>query len=175
MRGAALIAILALSAGCGGGGPAPLPTGQISAYFPAGGAADTIEIDAIDRLALRRAELVAPDGRTTAAISIAARPAPSDNALLALPTGAYANGALAFGAAAGNPPDAGVVGAAVGTQSQLLATVSSATIALPDPVAYRQAWQKYRIRLRFGDPPNADSREIAGPEPPPANRRPPAG
>ena len=175
MRRGALFAILAFSAGCGGGGPAPLPTGRISAYFPAGGVADTIEVDAIERLALRRAELVAPDGRTTAAISIAARLAPSDSTALALPTGAYAGGALAFGALAGNPPNAGIVGAAVQSQSQLLATVSSATIALPDPVAYRRAWQKYRIRLRFGDPPDAESREIAGPEPPPANGRSPAG
>ena len=82
---------------------------------------------------------------------------------------------MAFGALAGNPPNAGIVGAAVQSQSQLLATVSSATIALPDPVAYRRAWQKYRIRLRFGDPPDAESREIAGPEPPPANRRSPEG
>jgi hypothetical protein len=43
-----------------------------------------------------------------------------------LPTGAY--GPLG----AGNPPNAGVVGAPVQSQSRLLATVSSATIALPD-------------------------------------------
>jgi hypothetical protein len=175
MRRGALFAVVALSAGCGGGGPAPLPTGQIRAYFPAGGVADTIEVDAIDRLALRRAELVAPDGRTTAAISIAARPAPSNSALLALPTGSYAGGALAFGASIVNPPNAGVVGTAVQAQSQLLATVSSATIALPDPVAYRRAWQKYRLQLRFGDQPNAESREIAAPEPPPVSTWPPGG
>jgi hypothetical protein len=155
-------------AGCGGGGPAPLPTGRIGAYFPASAVADTIEIDAIDRLALRRAELVAPDGRTTAAISIAARPAPTDSVALALPTGDYPSGALAFGALAGTTPNVGVVGGAVGAQSRLFAIVSSATIALPDPVAYRHAWHKYRIRLRFGDPPEADNRELAGPEPPPA-------
>ena len=77
IRGGIFLAILAVLTGCGGG-PAPLPTGRISAYFPAGGVADTIEVDAIDRLPLRRAEFVAPDGRTTAATSIAARPAPSD-------------------------------------------------------------------------------------------------
>jgi hypothetical protein len=143
-----------------------LPTSEIRAYFPAGGVADTIEVDAIDRLALRRAELAAPDGRTTPAISIAVRPAPSD-ATLALPTGTFSGGALALGALAGNSPNTWTVGAAVQTQSRLLLTLSNATIALPDPVAYRQAWQKYRIRLRFGDPPQADSREIAAPEPAP--------
>jgi hypothetical protein len=45
--------------------------------------------------------------------------------------------------------------------------VSRATIVLPDPVAYRNAWSKYRIRLRFGDPPEVKSSEIAAPEPPP--------
>jgi predicted small lipoprotein YifL len=168
MRGRAVLAIVAFLTGCGGGGPAPLPTSQISAYFPAGGVADTIEVDAIDRLAMRRAELVAPDGRTTAAISIVARPAPIESAALALPTGAYAGGASALAALAPNPPTAGMVGAAVQRQGQLFAIVSSANIALPDPVAYRRAWQKYRIRLGFGDRPNAESREIAAPEPPPA-------
>jgi hypothetical protein len=168
-------AILALLTGCAAGGPAPLPTGTVRAYFPKSAVADTIEVDAIDRLALRRADLVAPDGRTTAALSIAARPAPSD-ATLALPTGGDGGGGLASGALTGNPPIAGAVGAAVQTQSQLFATVSNATIALPDPVAYRRAWQKYRVRLRFGDAPRAESREIAAPEPPPAaDSRPPAG
>ena len=167
MRGSASLAILALLTGCGGGGPAPLPTGRITAYFPAGGVADTIVIDVVDRLALRRAELVAPDGQTTAATSIAARPA-SDSAALALPTGAYASGGAALGAVVGNPPNTGAVGAAVQTQSRLLTTVSTAAIGLPDPIAYRRAWQQYRIRLRLGDPPGAETREIVGPEPPPA-------
>jgi hypothetical protein len=113
---------------------------------------------------LRRADLVAPDGGTTAAMSIIARPAPSD-ATLALPTGA--SGALALGALAGNPANVGVIGATVQSQSRLFAIVSNASIALPDPLAYRQAWQNYRIRLRFGDPPQFESREIAAPEPPP--------
>jgi hypothetical protein len=165
MRSTAVLGILALLTGCGGG-PAPLPAGRISAYFPLGGVADTIYVDAIDRLAMRGAELVAPDGRTTGAISIVALPAPVESTALALPTGA--GGAAAPAALAGISPSTGVVGAAVQTQSQLLAIVSRARVALPDPVAYRRAWQKYRIRLRFGDPPNAESREITAPEPPPA-------
>ena len=60
-----------------------------------------------------------------------------------------------------------MVGAAPLTQTRLLAVVSNAAIQLPDPVAYRQGWQKYRIRLTFGDPPQTETREIAAPAPPP--------
>jgi hypothetical protein len=45
--------------------------------------------------------------------------------------------------------------------------VSSASIRLPDPVAYRRDWQGYRIRLRFGGPPQVETREVAAPAPPP--------
>jgi hypothetical protein len=159
MRGAAVFLGLALLAGCGGG-PAPLPIGRTTAYFAVGGVADTIYVDALDRLALRRTELVAPDGRTTAVGSIVVRPAPSD-------VGAYPGGMLALGTFGGQAPVPGPVGTGLQTRTTLLAVLSNATIALPDPVAYRRGWQKYRIRLRFGDSPDAESREIAGPEPTP--------
>ena len=59
-------------------------------------------------------------------------------------------------------------GAALQGEQQLLATVSTAEIALPDPVAYRRDWRRYRIRLTFGTPPGEiETREIAAPEPPP--------
>ena len=45
----------------------PLATDQIRVRFPAGGVVDVIEIDAVERLPLRKAELVAPDGRSTPA------------------------------------------------------------------------------------------------------------
>jgi hypothetical protein len=49
-----------------------------------------------------------------------------------------------------------------------LATVSTAEIALPDPVAYRRDWTNYHIRLTFGTPPgDVETSEIAAPEPPP--------
>ena len=61
-------------------------------------------------------------------------------------------------------------GAALQGQQQLLATVSTAEIALPDPVAYRRDWRKYRIRLTFGTPPaEVETREIAAPESPPGS------
>jgi len=46
-------------------------------------------------------------------------------------------------------------------------TVSRAEIALPDPVAYRRDWTRYRLRLTFGSPPGqSEIREIAAPQPP---------
>jgi hypothetical protein len=164
MHRRALLPILALLGGCAGGGPTPLPIGSIHAYFATGGVADTIEIDALDRLALRGAELVAPDGHTTAAATIAARPAPSSGTPLALPSGGLLG--IAPTSAQATAPEA--VGVGVQTRSRLLATLSNATIALPDPVAYRRDWRHYRIRLRFGDPPDLDNREILAPAPPPA-------
>jgi hypothetical protein len=158
MRGTACLSLLAFLAGCGGG-PAPLPTGRISAFFPPGGVADTIEVDAIDRLALREAELVAPDGRTTRAQSIVAQPAPAAGATVALPSGASFGGGVA-----GTATGPGSVGSGVQTEGRLLATVSQATIAVPDPAAYRRDWQRYRIRLRFGAP-DGESRVLAAPPP----------
>ena len=66
-------------------------------------------------------------------------------------------------------PNAGG-GAALQGQQQLLANVSTAEIALPDPVAYRRDWRRYRIRLTFGTPPGeVETRDIAAPEPPPGS------
>ncbi len=140
------------------------------AGFPRGGLVDTIAIDAIDRLPLRAAELVAPDGATTPAGNIDVTASPT------FATGQWVAGdpwrnALAGGgsAAALTMPNA-QAGAALQGQQQLLATVSTAEIALPDPVAYRRDWRKYRIRLTFGTPPGEiETREIAAPEPPPGS------
>ena len=56
--------------------------------------------------------------------------------------------------------------AAPQSQTRLLAIVSTASIPVPDPVAYRRDWQKFRIRLHFGSPPQLETREIAAPAPP---------
>ncbi len=165
---------LLLIAGCEGGdapslgAPSPGPTAQVRASFPLGGVADTISVDAIERLPLRTADLVAPDGTITPAsnVDVAASPRfatglrtlgnPWQNAI----SGNNALGALAM-------PNA-QAGAALQGEGQLLATVSSADIALPDPVAYRRDWRHYRIRLTFGTPPaEVETRELAAPEPSP--------
>src|SRR5258706_12341516 len=57
---------LMLLAACGGdSGPAPLPTPSVRARFTPHGLADAIEVEAVDRLALRTAEPGGPDGTTT--------------------------------------------------------------------------------------------------------------
>jgi hypothetical protein len=163
---------LFLIAGCDiGGEPPPGPSGpipQVRAGFARGGLADTIEVDAIDPLPLRTAELVAPDGATTPASSIDAAASPR-----------FATGQQTIGSPWQNAiPGSGFLatlsmpnaqaGAALHGEEQLLATVSSAEIALPDPVAYRRDWGHYRIRLTFGTPPaEVETRELAAPEPPP--------
>jgi hypothetical protein len=141
---------------------------QLRASFPRGGVADTIAVEAIERLALRAAELVAPNGIAIAAgyIDVAASPRFAAGQSVA---GDPWRGALLGGGSAATlaMPD-GQAGAALYSQQQLLATVSTAEIALPDPVAYRRDWARYRIRLVFGTPPGeVETREIAAPEPPP--------
>ena len=159
--------MLMLSA-CVGSGPTPLPGNQITATFPSGDIANQIVVTAIDRLPLRNAELIAPDGHATAAQSITATPAPTTT--FSQQTPALLNPGLGYGVGSigSNALAPNVVGAAPLTQGRLLATVSTATIALPDPLAYRRDWQHYRIRLKLGNPPQQENREIAAPAPPAA-------
>lgn len=167
---------LVMLAGCESG-PAPQPSGttaQLRAGFPARGVADTIVIDAIERLPLRAAELIAPDGTTTAAsyIDVAASPR--------IATGQWSAGAPWQNALYGGSGAAALAlphveaGAALQSNEQLLATASTADIPLPDAVAYRRDWARYHIRLSFGTPPgDVETRELTAPEPPPAAAPPP--
>jgi hypothetical protein len=161
MRRALTLLPLLLVAACGGSGPAPLPVDQVTASFPPHGITDVIVIDATDRLPLRGAMLIAPDGSTVPAdgIDVNARPR------------------SAYGLAAAADPTHGGIGDLVQTgpppvpsvqsEGQLLTTISKASITLPDPVAYRRDWLHYRIRLDFGSPPGAvETQEIPAPEPP---------
>jgi hypothetical protein len=169
----ALLPLLVVAA-CDGAVWSPGPAGsagvsaQVKAGFPRGGVADTIAVDAIEPRALRTAELIAPDGAATPAstVDVGASPrvalgqwAVGDPWRNALPGG---------GAAAALTLPHADAGAALQGEQQLLATMSSAEIALPDPVAYRRDWARYRIRLTFGTPPGeVETRVIAAPEPPP--------
>jgi len=160
-----------LVAACGGGA-APPPSGATSRLhvgFPPHGIVDTIVVDAVEPQPLHAAELVAPDGKVTAAsyIDVTASPRYATgqwNAANPWPNSLAAEN-VAPGLIAGNAP----AGAAFQSQEQLLATVSTADIPLPDPVAYRRDWQHYRIRLGFGTPPSVETRELAAPQPPPGS------
>jgi len=156
-----------LLAGCGASGPASLPNDQMSASFPPGGIVDQIEVNATDRLPLRAAVLVAPDGRATPALSITANPAPTESFSQQFPNSPYASANFGVAGIGSNALSPALVGAVPNTQTKLLAVASSASIQLADPLAYRRNWQKYRIRLSFGDPPQVVTREIAAPAPPP--------
>ena len=162
---------LCLVAGCAGGGP--LPPGPIEttdglrASFPKGGLADTIAIDAIEHLPLRAAVLVAPDGSAIAATGIDVADSPRVATGQWTAGDPWRNALSGGGSAPALMPNSGA-GAALQGQQQLLANVSTAEIALPDPVAYRRDWRRYRIRLTFGTPPGeVETREIPAPAPPP--------
>ena len=170
---AVLLPLLSIAGCAGGDAPPPGPLGpseELRAGFPRGGVADTIAIDAIERLPLRAAVLVAPDGTAIAATNIDVADSPR------FATGQWTAGdpwrnALSGGGAAAAPTmQHPAASAALQGQQQLLANVSTAEIALPDPVAYRRDWRRYRIRLTFGTPPSEiETREIAAPEPTPGS------
>jgi hypothetical protein len=126
---------------------------------------DAIQVDAVDRLPLRAAELVAPDGSATPASDIDVVKNPRVGIGQRAAEAAWQDAVSGSSAAlALTLPDA-QASAALRSQTQLLATASSATI----PLAYRRDWPRYRIRLGFGTPPGeVQTREIPAPEPPPA-------
>jgi predicted small lipoprotein YifL len=163
MRRTLTLAPLLLLAACGGSGPAPLPVDQVTATFPPHGIANVIVIDATDRLPLRAATLIAPDGSTIPADGIDVNARPRSNYTLGTRTDPTHSG-MGDVIQTGPPPIPSVQ-----SEGQLLTTISNASITLPDPVAYRRDWQQYRIRLDFGTPPGAvETQEIAAPEPPAA-------
>ena len=164
------IAAALLLTACGAeSGLAPLPTDQVRARFSPGGVVDVIEVDAVDRLPLRTAELVGPDGEATPAFYLHVNPSPSVTYYQRSADSPY--GGTTFGTgdlAAGVPFPADLAGAPQGNAT-LLAMVSTASIRLPDEVAYRREWRSYRIFLSFGDlAGEVERRVLPAPEPPPA-------
>ena len=164
------VLLLLTVTGCGGGdapppGP-PVSSAQVRVGF--GGLVDTIEIAAIERLPLRAAVLVAPDGGLTQSGPITVDASPR------FATGQWAasntwkdpvTGDSALAALNLRQPQAG---AALQAQERILAMLSNTQILLSDPVAYRRDWANYRIRLTFGTPPGAvETQELPAPAPPP--------
>lgn len=166
MRAAAFMLLLAFVAACGPeSGLAPLPTDQVRARFPPGGVVNSIEIDAVDRLPLRTAELVSPDGQATPASYLHVNPSPSV-AFHQRQIDTPYEGTI-FGIDKFAPAAAVATGAPQG-DATLLEMVSTASIPLPDEIEYRRDWRSYRIFLSFGDlAGEIERRVLPAPEPPP--------
>jgi len=155
-------------AACADTGLPPVATDQVRARFPPGGVVDVIEVDAVDRLPLRQAELVAPDGRTTPASYLNVDASPSVAFNQEFVNNPYAGNSFGVGNLTAGVAAPGLTPGAPQQRVAFLAMISTASIRLPDPVEYRRDWQGYRIRLGFGDPPGAaETRELPAPEPPP--------
>jgi len=162
MQAVFAILTIVLLAACADDGLSPLASDQVRVRFPAGSVVDVIEVDAVNRLPLRKAELVSP------ASYLNVNPSPSITSYQGMPNGPYAGDALGVGNIAPGMPLPAVTGGAPQQRATFLVIVSSASIPLPDPVEYRQDWRNYRIRLSFGDAPDeVETREVDAPEPPP--------
>jgi hypothetical protein len=167
-----LLPLVLLAACVSSAAPQPSPAApaaaaaDVHASFPPHGIADAISIDAVDRLPLTAAVLIAPDGSETPASYIDATANPSNAIGQSAESEAWQNAVTGNNAFAAAGQDI-AVNAAVRGESQLLAVVSAAEIPLPDPAAYRRDWQHFRIRLTFGaSPAQHESRDIAAPAPP---------
>ncbi|MBV8133756.1 MAG: hypothetical protein JO282_14770 [Alphaproteobacteria bacterium] len=168
MRRVFAILTIVLLVACADEGLPPLAGDQVQVRFPAGGVVDVIEVDAVNRLPLRKAELIAPDGLATAASYLNVNSSPSVTSYPALPNRAYAGDTFGAGNIAAGVPLSALTGGAPQQRAAFFAMVSSASIPLPDPVEYRRDWQSYRIRLSFGDPPGeVQTQEVDAPQPPP--------
>jgi hypothetical protein len=166
MRAAASLLALALVAGCAPeSGLPPLPSDQVSARFPPGGVVNSIEVDAVDRLPLRTAELVSPGGQATSASYLHVNPSPGV-AFYQRQIDTPYEGTI-FGVDNFAPAPGVVTGAPQG-DVRLLAMVSTASIPVPDEIEYRRDWRSYRIFLSFGDlAGEVERRVLPAPEPPP--------
>jgi len=167
MRGFVSLLMFGVLAACADSGLPALPGDQIQAGFPPGGVVDVIQINAINRLPLRTAELIAPDGQATPASYLTVNPSPSVTSYQQFPSRPYPGSGFDVGAITAAAPTAPLTGAAPQQRVTFLKMVARASIPLPDPVEYRRDWQNYRIRLSFGNPPGeTEIQELAAPEPP---------
>jgi hypothetical protein len=165
MRSAASLLTLTLLTACAADGLPPLPSEQVRAHFPPGGVINSIEIDALNRLPLRTAELVAPDGRTTSASYLHVAESPSV-AFYQRRIGTPFEGNI-FTIDSLGPIPAIVAGSPQGG-AELLTMSSTASIPVPDEIEYRRDWRGYRIFLSFGDiAGEVERRVLPAPEPPP--------
>jgi hypothetical protein len=145
--GAALFAALLL-ASCAGADISPQSrTETLTARFERGGLVDVIVVTAIDRLPLRSAVLVVPEGERTPAYSLDLTNSPVDQPPL---------GEAVLMATPGS----------LRPVTRINAILSVARIRLPDPVNYGNIWRQSRIELHFGDP-GGGERDMTLPAPAP--------
>jgi hypothetical protein len=167
MRWVARISIMVLCAACGDGGLPPLAGDDVRVRFPAGGIVDVIEVDAVNRLPLRKVELIAADGQATPAAYLNVNPSPSATSYQGL-SSPYAGNAFGVDNIATGMPPLALTGGTPQHRAAFLAMISTASIPLLDPVEYRRNWRSYRVRLSFGDASGeVETREVDAPEPPP--------
>lgn len=121
------------------------PTESATARFDA--LSDVIVVNVTDRLPLRSAVLVAPDGERVPAYSLDVSSSP----VVAPP-----QEAAIFMASPGVPRQV----TRIGVMS------STALIQLPDATRYAQGWRDWRVELRIGDPGDS-GRDVALPAPKP--------
>ena len=169
MRVVATFLIVGMLAACDYvSGPPSLPSDQVRAYFPSGGVADAIEVDATNRLPLRTAELVAPNGDATPASYLHVSSDPGVTYYQRFFNSPYVGNAMGVGTVVvGNPVTTDIGRGAPQGAVRLLAMVSTASILLPDEIAYRRDWRSYRVFLSFGDLSGEVERQVLpAPEPP---------
>jgi len=170
MRGSVSILMFGLLAACADSSLPALTGDQIQAGFPPGGVVDVIQINAINRLPLRTAELIAPDGQPTTASYLTVNPSPNVTSYQQFPNRPYPESDFGVSSVTGVVPTAPLTGSAPQQRVTFLKMVANASIPLPDPVEYRRDWRNYRIRLTFGTPPGeTETEEVAAPEPPPGS------
>jgi hypothetical protein len=117
--------------------------GEVKAQFISGQDVDVIEVRALETSAIRAATLVMADGTKVPAEQINAEASPS------LPPTAIAG-----------------VGLSVPSTTLVGQIESVALVRLPDPPAYRQAWQHAVIEVTLGDGPGRTEERLAAPPPP---------
>ena len=165
-----ILSLLALAACADGPPPATGPQPGVRASFPPGGVVNVIRVDALDTAPLRTAELIAPDGSKTSArsVDVEANPAAlGGQSARGDPWRSSMLGANDLDPRSNQLPTIGGGDSVFRSQTRLLLTEATADIPLPDPVAYRENWANYKIRLGFGAAGSQlDFREIAAPQPP---------
>jgi hypothetical protein len=163
-----MLLMMVLLVACADGEQSPLVGDQVRVRFPAGGVVDVIEVDAVNRLPLRKVELIAADGQATPASYLNVNPSPTVTSYQGLPNGPYPGDAFGVGNIAAGISPLALTGEAPQQRTVFLVMVSTASIPLPDSVEYRRDWRSYRVRLGFGDAPGeVETREVDAPEPPP--------